>query len=259
MSPSLAAALSALFSALGWMGRSLTAAGAGTAFLVGLAVLAGTGWAGGAALAVFFISSSAVSRLAERWPAGVLDAKGNRRDPWQVAANGAAAALGGLLALQVPEAGLWVVTASLAAAASDTWATSVGALSRTDPLDLVRWRRVPRGTSGGVSLIGTGGGVAGAALVAAAPVAAGAPGGLFLPAFLIGTAGMMADSLLGATVQGRFRCPSCRQPSERTRHRCGTTTEHTGGCRWLGNDGINAIATGTAGLGALLCWRWLSS
>ena len=256
ISPLLAATLSALFSLAGWKARSLTLPGALAAFAVGLAVLAGTGWAGGAALALFFLSSSTVSRLTESRQSQRLDPKGNRRDPWQVAANGAAAAIGGLVGLLSREAGLWIVTASLGAAASDTWATSLGALSRRDPVDIVRWRRVPMGTSGGVSSTGSLGGLAGAVLVAGAPVVAGAPGTMFLPAVILGMTGMVADSVLGATVQGRFHCPSCGMDTERRRHRCGTVTEQSGGWRWLGNDGVNALATGLAGCAAAAWWRW---
>jgi uncharacterized protein (TIGR00297 family) len=256
ISPLLAATLSALFSLAGWRARFLTRSGALAAFVIGLSVLAGTGWAGGAALAAFFISSSAVSRLTESRQSHRLDPKGNQRDPWQVAANGAAAAVGGLVGWLSRDAGLWVVTASLAAAASDTWATSLGALSRRDPVDIIGWRRVPKGTSGGVSIAGTLGGLAGAALVASAPVAVGVTATLFLPALVLGMAGMVADSVLGATVQGRFRCPACGTATERQRHRCGTAAEHSGGWRWLGNDGVNALATGAAGCAAAVWWVW---
>ena len=78
-----------------WRARTLTRSGALAAWTVGVLVLYGTGWQGGAVLAAFFISSNLVSRLAS-WPRGSgLDPKGNRRDPWQVYANGAAAAAGG--------------------------------------------------------------------------------------------------------------------------------------------------------------------
>ena len=256
ISPLLAATLSALFSLAGWRARFLTPPGAVAACAVGLSVLAGTGWVGGAVLAAFFISSSTVSRLTESRQSRRLDPKGSQRDPWQVTANGGAAAVGGLVGFLSRDAGLWIVTASLAAAASDTWATSLGALSRGDPVDIIRWRRVPVGTSGGVSIVGTLGGLAGAALVAGTAVATGAPASLFLPGVALGMAGMVADSVLGATVQGRFRCPTCGTDTERRRHRCGTVTEHIGGWQWLGNDGVNALATGLAGCAAAGWWVW---
>lgn len=251
--------LAALVSLAAWRLRTLTGGGALAACVVGLAVLAGTGWPGGAALAAFFAGSSAVSRATESRQAPWVDARGNRRDPWQVTANGGMAAVGGLIGLTWPALGLSVVTCSLAAAAADTWATSVGALSPRDPVHVLRLFRVPRGTSGAVSLIGTLGAMAGAALVGGATILAGAPRALFPVALAFGVLGMMADSVLGATLQGRFRCPRCQLHSERRRHRCGTETELIGGWRWLGNDGVNAVATILAGAAGAVCWALASS
>ena len=241
---------------LAWRARTLTWGGAVAAFMVGVLVLAGTGLGGGAALGVFFLSSSLVSRLTEGRQAAWVDAKGNQRDAWQVGANGGVAAVGGLLGFANLPLGLWIVTCSLAAAAADTWATSFGTFARPDPRHVLLWSRVPRGTSGGVSLFGTVGGVAGAMAVAAAPLGAGVPMREFVLATAIGTLGMLADSVLGATVQGRFRCPACHLASERRRHRCGAQTEQTGGIRWIGNDGVNAIATALAGLTGWAWWVW---
>ena len=241
---------------LAWRARTLTFGGAVAAFLIGALVLAGTGLGGGAARGVFFLSSSLVSRFTEGRQAAWVDAKGNQRDAWQVGANGGVAAVGGLLGFANLPLGLWIVTCSLAAAAADTWATSLGVLARRDPRHVLRWSRVPKGTSGGVSLLGTLGGVAGAMAVAAAPLGAGVPIREFALAAAIGTLGMLADSVLGATVQGRFRCPTCQMASERRQHRCGTRTEQTGGIRWIGNDGVNAIATALAGLAGWAWWAW---
>lgn len=265
MSPLLAGCLAAGIALAAFVARTLTGAGAWAAAIVGWSVLAGTGWAGGVTLVAFFVSSSAVSRLTERRQPAWVDAKGNCRDHWQVMANGGVAAAGGLLGLLDPALGLWVVVTSLAAAAADTWATSLGALSRGDPRHLLRWTSVPKGTSGGVSLIGTLGGVAGATVVATAPVLACSlfpvtcpP--LTLPWLLVagvGFAGMLTDSVLGATLQARFRCPACDAASERPRHRCGTPTVLTGGLRWLGNDAVNALATAAAGAaGAIWCFSF---
>lgn len=245
----IAAVLSAIVVSLAFRARALTADGAVLAFLVGFLVLAGSGWPGGLALGAFFVSSTFFSRRAEKHEPAWLDAPGNRRNGWQVLANGGVAALGGMVGLLGrPATGLAIVVCSLAAAAADTWATSSGMSSSVDPVDILRWKRVPKGTSGGVSVRGTLGGVGGAILVAAAPLMAGAPAWLLLAGAVTGTIGMVADSLIGATLQGRFFCPTCELQSERRIHRCGARTVPVGGWPGLTNDGVNLMATALAGL-----------
>jgi uncharacterized protein (TIGR00297 family) len=236
--------------------HALTVSGAVAATAIGSAVLTGTGWSGAAALAAFFVSSSLVSQHA---PERSREAKGTCRDHRQVLANGGAAALGGLAGLAEPGLGLWIVTASLAGAAADTWATSLGAWSRQLPRHLLTGQRVAHGANGGVTVLGTAGGLAGAIFVALAGGLAGRTPLLVPVAGLVGFSGMLADSLLGAAVQGRFRCPHCDEPSEWRVHRCGTATIGQGGWAWLDNDGVNALATGAAALGGLAAWALGSS
>lgn len=246
--------MSAAAAALAWGAGGLTPAGAAAAWAVGALVLAGTGWGGGAVLAAFFVSSTLLSRVGP--PPAELDPKGSRRDPRQVAANGGLAAALALVGRIDPGLGLWLLTATLAAAAADTWATSLGAMSRSEPRHLVTGRRVPRGTSGGVTLLGTAGGAGGALLVAGTGVLAGGPAALLPAATLVGFTGMLADSLFGATLQARYHCPACDRPSEWPRHRCGAPTLRRGGIPWLDNDAVNFAATAlAAGLGFAL-WAW---
>jgi uncharacterized membrane protein len=204
-------------------------------------------------LAAFFVSSSAVGRLSP--PAVDLDPKSERRDARQVAANGGPAALGALLGFYDMSLALWVVTGSLAAAAADTWATSLGSRSRVLPRRLLVGTVVPRGTSGGMTVVGCAAAAAGAFVVAAVGGFAG--GGLPLAASgtLVGFAGMVADSALGSAVQGRFRCPACGVASEWPVHRCGVRTSLVGGWAWLDNDGVNLA--GTALGAALSAAAWL--
>lgn len=224
--------------AVAWRGGALRLSGAAAAALVGALTLIGAGWMGGAVLMAFFLPSTAISRL---WPAAAsaADPKGDRRDAWQVLANGGipalAVALGGL-------PGAMAFAAGLTAAAADTWATAVGAHSRTPPRHILTTQVVSPGTSGGVTVLGTVGAAAGAALVAIAAVPLVGLRGAAL-AFGIGMGGMVLDSALGAGVQGRFHCDNCDRPSEWKMHRCGRATRWLGGRPWITNDGVNALAS----------------
>ncbi|HOX19471.1 MAG TPA: DUF92 domain-containing protein [Gemmatimonadales bacterium] len=238
MAPASALLLAIAVSLLAWRAGALGRSGALAAAGIGLLVLTTTGWPGGLVLMAFFLPSSAVSRL---WPgrAPAIDAKGDRRDAWQVLANGGFPALA--LTLGGPGA-LLAFAAGLTAAAADTWATAVGAHSASPPRHIFRGEVVPAGTSGGMTPLGTGGALVGAALVAvsALPLVGwrGAVGAL-----LIGMGGMLLDSALGASVQGRFHCDRCGLSSERRMHRCGQATRSVGGIPWLSNDGVNALAS----------------
>ena len=144
----------------------------------------------------FFVSSSLVSNKTTR----------NHR---QVLANGGVAALAAL-------AGSWIAFAgALAAATADTWASEIGRHSRTPPRLITNGTPVPTGTDGGMTLLGTAAGIAGAGLIAALSYVLGQRDA---PAIAVaGVVGMLVDSMLGATVQGKVR--------------------------WMDNDAVNLAAT----------------
>lgn len=243
MSPLVALPIAAVLALGAWRANALKVSGMGAAILVGAAVLTGTGWWGGAILLAFFIGSTTVSRLLPDPAARSGEAKGGARDAGQVLANGGAPALGALLGLGDPALGIWTLTAGLAAAAADTWATAVGATSSAPPRHLLTLRRVAPGTSGGVTWRGSIGGIVGALSVAAVGALALGELRMLAAAVVYGTAGMFIDSLLGAIAQGRFRCERCAVATEQRLHRCGAPARHVGGLAWLTNDGVNAVAT----------------
>ena len=247
--------VSAGVAGIAWFARTLTLSGLLAAWLVGVLILWGSGWEGGAALAAFFVSSNLVSRLGAKTDLSSLDPKSDRRDAWQVLANGGPAAIAAVLPGAEPGLRLWLVTASLAAAAADTWATAVGLRSRVPPRMWWLGSPVAPGTSGGVTLLGTVAAAAGAALVAGTGALTSGRLALLPVGTLIGFLGMIADSALGGLAQGRFHCPRCRQPSEWRVHRCGTTTRWVGGWPWLNNDGVNLLATGLATAAAWIAWQ----
>ena len=209
----------------------LTPAGVVAAAAVGAATTLGTGWRGLALLAVFFVSSSALTR------------GGGRRTASQVFANGGIAAVAALLSL-LGRAWLPAFAGALAAAAADTWATEIGSRSSATPRPVTTARPVPPGTSGGVTWLGSAGGVAGAAVLAASAAWLGlVPTPLAVWIAMAGVAGGFADSLLGATVQARFRCPACGRHGETSPCPCGAAPTPVSGLPWLTNDAVNLACT----------------
>lgn len=191
--------------------RWLTRRGAAAALAVGVATLWGFGWRGFALLLAFFVSGSLLTQ----------EARGRQRNERQVLANGGVAALAAL-------AGSWAAFAgALAAATADTWATEIGRRSRISPRLITSGKPVAPGTDGGVTLLGTAGGIVGGGFIAG--LSAWLPGAMATatdpghPVWFwsviagAGTLGMLLDSVLGATVQGKTR--------------------------WLDNDAVNLAAT----------------
>lgn len=126
-------------------------------------------------------------------------------------ANGGVAALAAL-------AGNWAAFAgALAAATADTWATEIGSHSDVLPRLITNWKPVPAGTDGGMTLLGSAGGIVGAGFIAGLSFVVGQAGTFVIAA--AGMSGMLLDSLLGATLQGKVR--------------------------WIDNDVVNLAATMT--------------
>ena len=218
----LGVGLAALVSLAAWRVGALSGSGAWGALLTGGVIfgLGGIRWA--ALLLTFFFTSSGLSKLfkQQKLTANEIFAKGSRRDWGQVFANGGAATFIIGFHLLYPESDLpWLGFAgAMATVNADTWATELGILSPKMPRMITSWRAVPKGTSGGISPVGTLATTAGAALV-------GFVGWLFTPEIsgwamigvvtLAGLLGSLIDLLLGATVQAIYYDPHRKKETEK--------------------------------------------
>jgi len=249
---------------LAYRAHSLSRSGAYAAILVGTLIFGLGGWQWATILLTFFISSSALTRLFGRRKAALNEKfeKGGQRDAAQVLANGAVASLFAGLHFFFPAATWpWLAfAASMAAVNADTWATEVGVLSPIEPRLITWWKNggktVDKGTSGGITPLGTLAALAGATLIAVFAAALNIKSGNFFHVFIAvalgGLVGCLFDSFLGATVQTIYYCPACAKETERTpRHVCGNETVYLRGWRWLNNDGVNFFCA-LAGSGVAL-------
>ncbi len=261
--------LSTSISLLAFRRRALTASGVVAAIAVGTITFAFGGWTWGLVLVAFFASSSALSQYRRADKRGLAEefGKGARRDLGQVLANGGLPALLALLYHAVPAPVLLAAfLGAMATVTADTWGTEIGVLSPMPPRLITTGRRVPRGTSGGVTLLGTAASTLGALFMglvgysaecfdAMLTVGDPLPLSWIVPTALVsGLLGSLFDSLLGATVQGIFYCARCQTETEKEVHGCGLRTSHLRGWRWLNNDAVNFFSSVCGALVAIALW-----
>lgn len=237
--------LAIIIAFIAYKARSLNHSGAIAAAITGALIFGIGGWKWAVLLLTFFITSSGLSRAFKNRKTGLDEkfSKGHERDAGQVFGNGGLAALFAVLHYFFPnEPWVWIgFSSSLAAVNADTWATELGVLNPTPPRMITNLSKVvEKGTSGGISLVGTVASLAGSALIALFASFLTDNWSLFLLVAFSGLAGSLFDSLLGGTVQAMYYCPKDQKETEKhPRHSCGTETVHIRGWKWLNNDLVN--------------------
>lgn len=138
------------------------------------------------------------------------------------------------------------------AGVADSFASDLGIVGEGKVVSIITFKEVPRGMSGGVSLLGTLSALLSSLAVALVVFAVGEVGikGLWVMA-LTGFIGTIIDSLLGASIQRAYRCSKCGKLTERQTH-CDMPTIKVKGCKWVDNNVVNALSLVVAGAISLL-------
>jgi uncharacterized protein (TIGR00297 family) len=243
-----------LTGAAGYKLKSLTVSGSLAAVLVGFAVYLGFGVNGLFLLGAFFASSSFWSKYKSSDKSIIEEklAKGAIRDWRQVAANGGAAGLFSIIYYFNNDM-IWLVgfVVCLASANSDTWASEIGSLSKQEPLYIRSFKRVEKGTSGAISLLGSIASLAGSFLISIIGYWL-FDFGLFLTllVFLFGFFGNVIDTLIGAFYQQVYVCRQCGIETEKKRH-CDLPTTRIKGSIFVDNDMVNFLSGFLAAMSAI--------
>lgn len=220
-------------------------------------------------LIAFFVSSTLWSKWKRRTKETAESAyeKTGRRDAGQVFANGGLGLLLCAAHWAWPHSLWWFAFLGvMASVTADTWATEIGGLSRTPPRSIRTGRRVPPGTSGGVSGLGLAASLAGGLFIGAAAWALwsaipgqAAPDAIAAPvrflawagvAGLAGIIGSLTDSWFGATWQQMYRCGECGREIEQSRH-CDEQAVRIRGRAGWNNDVVNVAGSLAGGLFAV--------
>ncbi len=186
--------------------RAIDLSGAVAGVIIGTVIYTFLGWRGLVVLATFVVFGSAVTVPRKGTNATPARDAGGRRGAGHAVANAGVPAVLAVFAATTPHADLYLAAfaGAFAAALSDTMSSEIGELRGRRTVLITTWAPVPPGTDGGVSLVGTLAGVAGALVIAVLGWAVGfysAPG-IAMVAFA-GLLGTFADSLAGATLERR--------------------------------------------------------
>ncbi len=202
----IAAAVTLAFAVLARALRGVSRSGAVAGGFACFLLFAGAGPAAFATLAALFLMTWVATRLGYRRKLALgLAERREGRNAWQILANLAVAAFGSVV-LGATGNRVWLIAAlaALAEAATDTVASEIGQYRGPDARLITTWERVPPGTDGGITVPGSIAGLAAGLVIAAVATVGGMlpQAQLWIPV-ATGFAGMLIDSILGATLQRR--------------------------------------------------------
>ena len=232
-------ALAVLFFAITYFGKHLTLFGA---ILISFAV-ALFGCIGLWDLLIVLFVSYGILMIVDK-----ATNKQKGRSAKQIVSNGTPALLSVILFILTDERIFIIVYAvGIGEVFADSLASDIGILSKRAPRDIITWKRIAPGLSGGVSLLGT-------VVSFAASIAFGGLVYLcidisireLLTIILLPFLGCIVDSVLGSRVQPKYICAMCNLCTDDKLH-CKTQAKQAGGFRWIDNCAVNFISN------ALVC------
>ena len=240
--------------------KSLSPSGAIAGFMVGCIIFVNPNLSFTLILLAFYLFGSRLTKVKQTEKAALEKEykMGGQRDWMQVLCNaglGCIASLGYMqnsstcIADKAQLTYFCFYLGHFAACAGDTFASEIGILSTEMPYLIITGKHVPRGTNGGVSLLGTLASLAGGLVIGTCAavtlwyqcgVSLLFCGKLLLLSTAMGAFGSLIDSLLCATLQATFYDPECHQIEHRKRKE---TILVSGQLNWLTNNQVNGIAS----------------
>ena len=232
--------------------KSLNRSGMIAAILLGSSIFVLGGIIPFTLMLVFFVSSSIISKIGKvkKKKLEKIHEKGDERDFIQVIANGGIALICVLLFQITKDPKFLIASAvSFAASNSDTWASELGVLSRGKTISIITGKRIEKGVSGGVSLLGTVSALLGATVIGLSYtisyiITLGYDKNIMkilLLIILLGFLGSIVDSILGVRIQGHYIDESSGNVTEK-KVNGDRKNRLISGYRFINNDMVNILS-----------------
>ncbi|MBR4865307.1 MAG: DUF92 domain-containing protein [Clostridia bacterium] len=234
----LAVGLSCLLALFAHLKKALTAGALLMAWSFSVIITLLSGIGGFTILCAVFVFTILADKIGKR---KTKREKPEVRAPIQILSNVGTGTLVILIcaAFNLSMEGFFLYACAMAASLADSMASGIGILSKKDPVCLFTRTRVPRGQSGGVSLLGIGASLLGGLIIAGFHFIFTENllhSGLVALAGLIGS---LADSFFGTFLQGKFICKGKESHYTEKRFCHGKPAQLTHGYAWIDNNMVN--------------------
>ena len=184
--------------------RKLTLVGSLTGGFIAISLYLGFMFAGVSLLATFFVMATVATSWQRRSKVSADANHSQKRDAYQVLANGGVAGLFGLMNF-CPAVNYYfyatLMAAALASATADTLSSELGTLYGKRFYNIISFKPDEKGRDGVISLEGTLIGLAGSIAIALVFTCWAGWSRSFVYIIIAGTAGNLFDSILGATLE----------------------------------------------------------
>lgn len=213
--------------------RAITLNGFMVAILLGSLLFLFSGWIGFFPLIIFFVLGSVASSIGKKIKSKItiLHEYSGARGVMQVIANGFPQLLfASIYFFTKNEIYLLAVITGFAVALADTWSSEIGILSKKT-FSILTLKPMPRGISGGVSLLGLFAGIIGSLIISLFAISFDK---MFI-VMIVGFIGTIIDSVLGELFQAKYQT-GYNQITEKK------TSNLIHGIKWMNNNAVNFIS-----------------
>jgi len=246
-----AAVAATLLALLAWIKRSLTTPALIIAWSCAFFITTCSGLGGFLILATVFVLTIVSDKIGRKKDERK---KSEQRKAIQIIANVGTGTLVLLLGtvFNLTAESFFIYAAVMATSLADSMASGIGVLNRKDPVSILTFKAIPKGYSGGVSILGTIASLFGSFVIAFLYSLFSHDLVLSLYVLLSGFLGCIFDSFLGAAVQGKYICSVDKKYTEKSICH-GKPAMLTSGYRWIDNNIVNLGNNLFAALFSLIC------
>lgn len=237
--------LSLILASYAYYKKSFTLFGSLLACIFSIIITFISGYIGFIILLITFFTTviiSKISKVKRNKIINDINQKHGRRDAIQVFSNVGLATIS-IIIYYFTKNNIYLITYAcvMAASLADTIGSEIGVLSKSSSIDICTFKKITKGISGGISVLGIIFSFLGSLLIAVTYYfIAETSINILIFICLMGFLGSIIDSILGSLVQVKYFCKICNKYTERKEH-CNKRTDYYKGIKIINNDIVNIL------------------